>query len=38
MGQGSDAAVSLAALIATQRAEHGIPVTVACRALGVSQA
>jgi putative transposase len=30
--------VSLAALIATQRAEHGIPVAVACRALGVSQA
>jgi hypothetical protein len=29
---------SLAALIATQRAEHGIPVAVACRALGVSQA
>jgi putative transposase len=30
--------VSLVALIATQRAEHGIPVAVACRALGVSQA
>jgi putative transposase len=30
--------VSLAALIAAQRAEHGIPVAVACRALGVSQA
>jgi putative transposase len=30
--------VSLAALIATQRAEHGIPVAVSCRALGVSQA
>ena len=34
--QGSDAALSLAALIAAQRAEHGIP--VACGALGVSQA
>jgi len=30
--------VSLAALIATQRREHGIPHAVACRALGVSQA
>jgi putative transposase len=30
--------VSLAALIATQRAEHGIPVGVSCRALGVSRA
>ena len=38
MGQGSDAAVSLAALIATQRAEHGIPVAVSCRARCVSQA
>jgi putative transposase len=38
MGQGSDAAVSLAALIATQRAQFGIPVAVSCRALGVSQA
>jgi putative transposase len=38
MGQGSDAAVSLAALIATQRADYGIPHVVACRALGVSQA
>ena len=38
VGQGSDAAVSLAALIAAQRVEHGIPVAVSCRALGVSQA
>ena len=38
MGQGSDAAVSLAALIAAQRAEHGVPVAVSCLALGVSQA
>jgi putative transposase len=38
VGQGSDAAVSLAALIAAQRAEHGIPVAGSCRALGVSQA
>jgi putative transposase len=30
--------VSLAVLIAAQRAEHGIPVAVSCRALGVSQA
>jgi len=30
--------VSLAALIAAQRAEHGIPHVVSCRALGVSQA
>jgi putative transposase len=30
--------VSLAALIATQRAEHGIPHAVSCRALGVSPA
>jgi putative transposase len=30
--------VSLAALIAVQRAEHGIPHAVSCRALGVSQA
>ena len=34
----SDAAVSLATLIAAQRAEHGIPAAVSCRALGVSQA
>ncbi|MGW4772631.1 transposase [Nocardia sp. NPDC004278] len=33
-----DAAVSLAVLIAAQRAEHGIPAAVSCRALGVSQA
>src|SRR4029077_11385707 len=38
LGQGSDAAVSLAALIAAQRAEHGIPHVVSCRALGVLQA
>ena len=38
VGRGSDAAVGLAALIAAQRAEHGIPVAVSCRALGVSQA
>jgi putative transposase len=38
MGQGSDAAVSLAALIAAQRAEHGTPHVVSCRALGVSPA
>ena len=30
--------MSLAGLIATQRAEHGIPHAVSCRALGVSQA
>jgi len=30
--------VSLAGLIAVQRAEHGIPYAVSCRALGVSQA
>ncbi len=30
--------MSLAALIAAQRAEHGIPYVVSCRALGVSQA
>jgi len=30
--------VSLAGLIAVQRAEHGIPHAVSCRALGVSQA
>ena len=36
--KGSDAAVSVAALIAAQRAEHGVPVAVSCRALGVSQA
>ena len=30
--------MSLAALIAAQRAEHSIPVAVSCRALGVSQA
>jgi putative transposase len=30
--------VSLAGLIAVQRAEHGVPYAVSCRALGVSQA
>jgi transposase InsO family protein len=30
--------VSLAAFIAAQRAEHGVPHTLSCRALGVSQA
>jgi transposase InsO family protein len=30
--------VSLAGLIAAQRAEHGVPYAVSCRALGVSQA
>ena len=30
--------MSLAALIASQRADYGIPHTVSCRALGVSQA
>jgi transposase InsO family protein len=30
--------VSLAAVVAAQRAEHGIPYAVSCRALGVSQA
>jgi transposase InsO family protein len=30
--------VSLAAFIAAQRAQHGVPYAVACRALGVSQA
>ena len=38
VGQGSDAAVSLAVLIAAQRADYGIPHTLSCRALGVSQA
>ena len=38
MGEGCDGAVSLAALIAAQRAEHGVPHAVSCRALGVSQA
>ncbi|WRO41075.1 Putative transposase IS3/IS911 family [Mycobacterium canetti] len=38
LGQGSDASVGLAAVIATQRVEHGIPHAVSCRALGVSQA
>jgi putative transposase len=38
LGQGSDAAVSLAVLIATQRAEHGISVGVSRRALDVSHA
>jgi putative transposase len=37
-GQGDDAAVSLAALIAAQRVEHGIPVAVSRRALKLSQA
>jgi len=30
--------VTVAAFIATQRASFGVPHTVACRALGVSQA
>ena len=30
--------MSLATLIAAQRAEYGIPAAVSCRALGVSQA
>ena len=30
--------MSLAALIAAQRVEHGVPCAVSCRALGVSQA
>ena len=30
--------MSVAGFIATQRAEHGVPHAVACRALGVSQA
>ena len=30
--------MSLAGLIAVQRAEHGVPYAVSCRALGVSQA
>jgi putative transposase len=38
LGQGSDATVSLAALIATRRANYGILHTVSCRALGVAQA
>jgi putative transposase len=38
MGQGSDAPVSLAAVIATQRVNYGIPHAVSCRVLGVSQA
>ena len=36
-GEGRDGAVSLAGVIAVQRAEHGIPHAVSCRALGVSQ-
>lgn len=38
LGQRSDGAVGLAALIAAQRVEYGIPHAVSCRALGVSQA
>ena len=30
--------MSVAALIVSQRAEHGVPHAVSCRALGVSQA
>src|SRR5690606_2075783 len=36
VGQGGDE-VSVAAFIASQRTEHGVPHAVACRALGVSQ-
>ena len=38
LGEGRDGAVGLAAVIAAQRAERGIPHAVSCRALGVSQA
>ena len=37
VGQGRDGAVAVAALIAARRAD-GIPVAVACRALGISRA
>ena len=37
MGRGGDGPVELTATIAAQRAEHGIPVRVSCRALGVSE-
>ena len=38
MGDRSDGAVSLAGLIAAQRALYGVPHAVSCRALGLSQA
>ena len=38
LGRGSDAAVSLAMLIAAHRAELGVPCAVSCRGAGVSQA
>ena len=37
LGQGRDGPVAVAALIAAQREQHGIPHAVSCRALGVSQ-
>jgi transposase InsO family protein len=37
MGRGSDGPVAVAAFIASQREDHGIPYATACRALGVSQ-
>ena len=37
MGEGRDGAVAVATLIAAQRAQHCVPATVACRALGVSR-
>ncbi|HVI38398.1 MAG TPA: IS3 family transposase, partial [Gaiellales bacterium] len=38
LGQRGDGPVAVAAFIAAQRAEHGIPYAVACRALEVSPA
>lgn len=38
MGSRGDGPVAVAALIVTQRAEHGIPYATSCRALGVSPA
>ncbi|MGH3709152.1 MAG: IS3 family transposase [Pseudonocardiaceae bacterium] len=36
MGSGGDGPVAVAAFIASQREDHGIPHATACRALGVS--
>ena len=38
LGEGRDAALSLAGLVAAQRVDFGVPHAVSCRALGVSQA
>src|SRR5689334_19950919 len=37
LGQGRDGPVAVAGFIAAQRAAHGVPHAVSCRALGVSQ-